>query len=441
MPDGPASAVQATSEHTLQARLTGKRICICAGSGGVGKTTIAAAVGLGLARDGQRVLVLTIDPARRLAGALGLDAQTLDSRARAASPKKDATTLTSPADQATRVSPQRLRAAGVPITGELWTMTLDVPGTFDRLIAELAPDGQAYEALRANPIYQELAGDAAGSQEVAAVAKLFELDRERAFDVVVLDTPPSRHALDFLDAPTRLGSFLEGRAMSLLLMSTEGPRADGDAGTGASARRSSRRPGALSRLPAALLPRLAPRAAATRLLGGGTGALLSLFARATGLEVMGDLASFLRLLGGVSEGLRERAASVEALLRDPATAFVIVTSPEHEPSREAVFLHRSLLASEMAYVGLVINRTHEGTAEIPDPDTLGAELQRLLGAPLSKRVVRSVADLQVLIARDRDSVQELSDALKERSPVTVPELGEDVDGLAGLARVSKRVLG
>jgi anion-transporting ArsA/GET3 family ATPase len=410
----------------------------------VGKTTVAAAVGLGLAQRGQRVLVLTIDPARRLAGALGVVAQTLDSRARAAMPETNTTTPPGRTDHATRVLPQRLRAAGVQVSGELWTMTLDVSATLDRLIAELSPDDDACERLLANPIYGQLAADGSGAQEIAAVAKLYELDREGAFDVIVLDTPPSRHALDFLDAPERLGGFLEGRAMSLLLMSSEGGQAEGDGDApsvgGQASGRSPGRPSGLSRLPA-LLPRLAPRAAATRLLGGGTGALLSLFARATGLHVMGDLAAFLRLLGGVSGGLRQRAASVEALLRDPATGFLIVTSPEQEPSREAIFLHRSLLASQMTYLGLVVNRIHEGTAEVPDSHELAAELGQLLGAELGKRVATSVADLEVLIARDRASVQTLSEALGERSPVTVPELGEDVDRLAGLARVSQRVLG
>jgi anion-transporting ArsA/GET3 family ATPase len=384
---------------TLAARLAGKRVCICAGPGGVGKTTIAAAVGMGLARDGQRVLVLTIDPARRLAGALGLGTR------RAAS------------GEPMRVDPARLRAVGAPIEGALWAMTLDVKRTFDDLIGELAPDERAREELLANRIYKELSSAAAGSQEVAAVAKLFELDRERSFDVVVLDTPPSRNALDFLEAPTRLSSLLEGRAMEIFMLAGSPLRS------------------------APLLPQLAPKAMASRLIGSGTALLFSIFARATGVELAGDIAVFFRLLSTVREGLHERAASVEALLRDDATSFLIVTSPEHEPAQEAVFLHHSLQSADMCYGALVVNRIHEGGLPERELAALQALLDRRLDPRLSARVMRSVSEFDVLVKRDADVLERLSRALGERSPIGVPELGEDVDDLAGLARIATRLLG
>jgi anion-transporting ArsA/GET3 family ATPase len=443
MPERHASPAKHQSEEPLGRRLGELGICICAGPGGVGKTTVAAAVGLGLARDGKRVLVLTIDPARRLAGALGLGAESLATRARVSghrsSPPPHTHDRKTPATQArdgaaaaaVQVSPAHLQAAGIALDGELWAMTLDVGDTFDRLIAELAADREAYTALRDNPIYRELAADAAGSQEVAAVAKLFELDRERAFDVVVLDTPPSRHALDFLDAPARLGTFLESRAMSLLLLSGGGGTADHSQASG---------PGA-ARAPLGLFGRLSPRATAGRLLGGGAGALVALFARATGLEVIGDLADFVRLLGNVSEGLRERAANVEALLADPATGFLIVTSPEYEPGQEAIFLHRRLADAGMAYTGLVVNRVHESPEVAGDATAITAQLGALLGDGLGERVLRSRDEMSVLVQRDRRSVTELSKALGEHAPVTIPEVGEDVDALQGLAAVAARLLG
>ena len=164
--------------------LDGRRMVICAGSGGVGKTTTAAAVALGLAEEGKKVAVVTIDPARRLANALGLDE--LDNE------------------------PRRV---DIEVDGELWAMMLDAKRTFDQLIEHLAPDARTRDEVLANRIYQQLSSAVAGSQEFTAIAKLYELDQEGDWDVLVLDTPPSRNALDFLDAPKRLTSFFQGRAI------------------------------------------------------------------------------------------------------------------------------------------------------------------------------------------------------------------------------------
>src|SRR3954470_2054740 len=173
---------------SLEPLLEGKRMVICAGSGGVGKTTTAAAVALGLAERGLNVAVVTIDPARRLANALGLDALSNE--------------------------PSRVE---LPLEGELWAMMLDAKRTFDQLIEHLAPDERTRDEVFANRIYQQLSSAVAGSQEFTAIAKLYELDQEGEWDVLVLDTPPSRNALDFLDAPTRLAHFFGGRAVRLFL--------------------------------------------------------------------------------------------------------------------------------------------------------------------------------------------------------------------------------
>jgi anion-transporting ArsA/GET3 family ATPase len=384
----------------LRERVAGKRILICAGPGGVGKTTISAALGLAVAREGGRVLVLTIDPARRLAGALGLAA--------------DAGT---PTGDPIQIDPARLRAAGVKMRGELWAMTLDVKRTFDELIAELAPDDRAREELLANRIYRELSSAAAGSQEVAAVAKLFELDRDRAFDVVVLDTPPSHDTLEFLQAPSRLAGFLEGRAMDIFMVAGSPLRS------------------------APLLPRLAPRGMASRLLGGGTALLFSLFARATGVELAGDLAVFFRLLSDLRDGLRERARAVERLLRDPSTSFLVVSSPEPEPAREARFLHASLLDEALPYAALVVNRVHEGRLGERELVELEALVGRRLDPRLGARVLRSVSDFEVLVARDTEVLAGLARDLGEDCVVSVPELDGEVDDLVGLTSVARRLLG
>jgi anion-transporting ArsA/GET3 family ATPase len=180
---------------SIPERLAGKRICICTGSGGVGKTTTAAAIAIGLAARGQRVAVVTIDPARRLASALGLEQLGNEPRL---------------------VEPRRLARHDIAMRGELWAMMLDAKRTFDDLVELLAPDPITREEILANRVYQELSSAVAGSQEFTAVAKLYELEVSGRFDTIVLDTPPSRNALDFLDAPQRLTGFLEGRGLKAL---------------------------------------------------------------------------------------------------------------------------------------------------------------------------------------------------------------------------------
>src|SRR3954464_10441893 len=173
---------------SLEPLLEGKRMVICAGSGGVGKTTTAAAVALGLAERGLKVAVVTIDPARRLANALGLSELS---------------------NEPTRVECE--------VDGELWAMMLDAKRTFDQLIEHLAPDEQTRDEVLGNRIYQQLSTAVAGSQEFTAIAKLYELDEEGAWDVLVLDTPPARNALDFLDGPARLSRFFQGRPIRVFL--------------------------------------------------------------------------------------------------------------------------------------------------------------------------------------------------------------------------------
>src|SRR5947209_6099854 len=179
--------------------MAGKRVCVCAGSGGVGKTTTSAAIALGVAAAGGKVAVVTIDPARRLANALGL--AELENEPRL-------------------VAPERFADAGLEMTGELWAMMLDPKRTFDELIERVAPDPGRAEEIKVNRVYRELSTAVSGSQEFTAVAKLYELAQSGDFDLLVLDTPPSRNALDFLDAPGRLSSFLEGRALKAFVRPT-----------------------------------------------------------------------------------------------------------------------------------------------------------------------------------------------------------------------------
>jgi anion-transporting ArsA/GET3 family ATPase len=403
----------------LARRLRDRHVCVCVGAGGVGKTTVSAALALALARRGRRVVLVTIDPARALARALGGGAP----------PAEAATTGEAcrehHAGAVRRVSargstPGAGRRGEVPEEhGELWAITLDVAATFDRLLAELEPDPQRRAEVRGNRIYRELAASVAGSHEVAAVAKLFELERDRRFDAIVLDTPPSRDALDFLDAPARLAAFLESRAIGMFLAAAGlGERRGGASGRGAG--------------------RLLGQSLATRVVGGGTWLLLSLFARATGAEVIGELAAFFRLLAGLSAALRARARSVDALLRDDRTTFLVVTSPEPPAAQEARFLHRALCEREMPYGGLVVNRVRgEGLDVEPDAGSLEAAAAAL-GPRLSRRLAESLAELEQLAGHDRRNIDLLARALPEHPPICLPELGGEIDertGLEALARV------
>jgi anion-transporting ArsA/GET3 family ATPase len=357
----------------------GKHVCVCVGAGGVGKTTVSAALALGLAARGRKVVVVSIDPARRLAGALGLRELS---------------------NEPHRIDPRALAEQGVESGGELWAMMLDSKRTFDGLIERLAPDERARDEVLSNRIYRELSSAVAGSQEFTAMAKLFELHRDGSWDTIVLDTPPSRSALDFLDAPERLTRFLDGRALRVLLA-----------------------PGGFTR----------------GLLGRGTGLMLAVFARVTGVNLIGELSAFFGSLAGLIDGFRERARGVEQLLRDPSTAFLIVTSPEHEPAREALFLHAQLAEAQMGCAGLIVNRLHDHGLDGHTPEHLTQLLSARLGATLAARVAGNLADFDVLARRDRESVAELCGALGKPDPLLVPHLDGDVQDLAGLTVIAEHL--
>jgi anion-transporting ArsA/GET3 family ATPase len=359
---------------SVEPLIRGKRIVICAGPGGVGKTTTAAALAMGLAERGLRVAVVTIDPAKRLADALGLEEL---------------------GNEPSLVDPSRFSSHGVEIQGELWALMLDAKRTFDALIERLAPDAKTRDEVLSNRIYQQLSSAVAGSQEFTAIAKLYELDQDGDYDVLVLDTPPSRNALDFLDAPARLAAFFHGRAIRLFLR---------------------------------------PAGIGGRIIGRGTGVVFGLMQRVTGVDLLHDLSVFFRSLGGMVDGFVERAHRVGALLEDPGTTFLIVTAPRHDPVEEAVYLHRRLSESGMPFGGVVINRVH--TAEPADAD-LSAEL----GEALATRVAHSAHELAALAERDAAAVAELLETLGDPPAVLVPELDDEVHDVEGLARVRAHLFG
>ena len=359
-------------------RLEGKRIVICAGSGGVGKTTTSAALAMGLAAEGRKVAVVTIDPAKRLADSLGL--QELGNEPRL-------------------VDPDRFAGHGIEMRGELWAMMLDAKRTFDDLITRLSPDEKSRDEILANRIYQELSSAVAGSQEFTAIAKLYDLDASGRFDLIVLDTPPSRNALDFLDAPERLTGFFQGRAIKVFLR---------------------------------------PAGIGSRIIAGGTGVAFGLLRRVVGVDLLADLSVFFRALGSMIDGFIARAERVGALLADPATTFLIVTSPRHDPIEEAIFFHRRLRQAGMPFGGLVINRMHEAPSANGElPPALAAEL----GDALAARVATSAREQAALAARDAANLAHLRTALGDPPVVLVPERQDDVHDVEGLAHVRAHLWG
>ncbi len=357
--------------------LEGKRVCVCGGSGGVGKTTTSAAIALGMAAAGAKVAVVTIDPAKRLANALGL--QELENEPR-------------------RVEPERLAGAGLDFRGELWAMMLDPKRTFDELIDRVAADPERAQEIKANRVYRELSTAVSGSQEFTAVAKLYELDRDGDFDLLVLDTPPSRNALDFLDAPGRLTSFLEGRALKAFIR---------------------------------------PTGLGMRVLGRGAAPLLGALRRVTGVDLITDLSTFFGLLGDMTEDFSARAAQVERMLKAPTTAFVLVTSAQASAIDEAIWFRRTLTDGGLPFAGVIVNRVHHDVLGDAEPDDLVAALGDELTPELAGRVAANFADYHRLARRDARNVARLGRELGGEPLLLVPHLDDDVHDVQGLLRLRR----
>jgi anion-transporting ArsA/GET3 family ATPase len=356
----------------LAQRLAGQRVVVCAGAGGVGKTTVSAAVAIGLAARGARVAVVTIDPARRLAEALGLE---------------------SLGNAPALVDPAPFARAGLRLDGELWAMMLDVKRTFDEVVTRLAPTPQVRDEILANRVYARLSTTVGGSQEYTAIAKLSELASEERYDVIVLDTPPSRSAIDFLKAPDRLIGFLESGTIAALVR---------------------------------------PTGYAVR----STAFVLSVVRRIAGGGLLDDLGTFFRLFGSVQEGLSRRAADVRELLRDPATGFVIVTSPEPAPLEEAIFLAAELEQAGMRRSAVIVNRS-QPLDPAADVAAIAQALEPRFGASMARRVAITHDELQVLARRDRAAADRLRGALLDPHVICLTDRAADVqaaDQLVDLQR-------
>lgn len=354
--------------------LADRRICICAGSGGVGKTTTSAAIASGLAARGMKVAVLTIDPAKRLADSLGLEELGNEPR---------------------QVDPALFTQAGVEMKGELWAMMLDSKATFDELVERNAPDEAARDRILENRIYRQISNALAGSQEYMAMEKLYEIHQSGEYDFLVLDTPPSRNALDFLDAPKRLTQFIEGRSLQIFMR---------------------------------------PTGLATSLIGRGSAVMFQVLKRILGFDLLSDIGEFLQAFSGMVDGFSERARSVSALLADPATSFIVVCGPQGEPIEEAIFFQRKLLEAEMPVGGIIVNKVHY---EIDGGDGVEKTLIDQLGvdSDLAARVSANFDNYRALATRDAENISRLSRDLNAQTVIRVPYFDEDVHDLGGLLKI------
>ncbi|MFH9061612.1 ArsA family ATPase [Streptomyces coeruleorubidus] len=277
------------------------RIVVCCGSGGVGKTTTAAALGLRAAERGRKVVVLTIDPARRLAQSMGIDS--LDN------------------------TPRRVKGIDDSAGGELHAMMLDMKRTFDEIV-EAHADSERAAAILGNPFYQSLSAGFAGTQEYMAMEKLGQLRARDEWDLIIVDTPPSRSALDFLDAPKRLGSFLDGRLIRLL---TAPAKLGGRAGM--------------------------------KFLNVGMSMMTGTLGKLLGGQLLKDVQTFVSAMDTTFGGFRTRADATYKLLQAPGTAFLVVAAPERDALREAAYFVERLAAEDMPLAGLVLNRVHGSGAD------------------------------------------------------------------------------
>ncbi|GAS87560.1 ArsA family ATPase [Mycolicibacterium brisbanense] len=355
---------------------TSNRVVVCCGAGGVGKTTTAAAMALRAAEYGRTVVVLTIDPAKRLAQALGI---------------KDLGN-----------TPQRVPLAP-EVTGELHAMMLDMRRTFDEMVVQYSDAGRA-DAILENQFYQTVATSLAGTQEYMAMEKLGQLLAEDKWDLVVVDTPPSRNALDFLDAPKRLGSFMDSRLWRMLL---------------------------------------APGRGIGRLVTGAMGLAMKALSTVLGSQMLSDAAGFVQSLDATFGGFREKADRTYELLKRRGTQFVVVSAAEPDALREASFFVDRLAGENMPLAGLILNRTHPTLCDLhaekaeeaaddlaaEDPDALAVAVLRIHAerAQTAKREVR-------LLSR-------FTGANPHVAIVGVPSLPFDVSDLEALRAIADQITG
>lgn len=373
---------------TLDELLRTRRTVVCVGSGGVGKTTTSAALALRAARAGRKVLVLTVDPARRLANSLGMRELL---------------------DEETRVSPALFEEASIPCEGELWAMMLDTKTTFDRLIQRHAPDPATRDRILLSPYYRQLSTALAGSQEYMAMEKLYEIRGQGKYDLIVLDTPPTDHALDFLDAPNRMEDLIGSASFRLMM---QGARAAGRAGLG------------FLRFNSLILK--------------GVGKFI-------GADTFLSILDFLTSFGEMTTGFRERAAEVKKIFRSEDVAFVVLSGPDPYTIDEGLFFAEKLRTERMPFGAFVVNRVRERFLPADLPAGIDERVaEAMLAVPalqlqsaeivrrIARKLVRAWEDHRKLAQADAKQLARLRSAIGDTTVHTVPYFPRDVHDLVGL---------
>jgi len=357
-------------------------IIVCCGSGGVGKTTTSAALALRAAERGRKVVVLTIDPARRLAQSMGIEA--LDN------------------------TPRPVRGVGGRGTGSLDAMMLDMKRTFDEVVESQASPEKARQILE-NPFYVALSSSFAGTQEYMAMEKLGQIhadaQRDGSYDLIVVDTPPSRSALDFLDAPERLSSFLDGRFIRLLLAPAKGP---------------------------------------AKLMSAGFGMVTGALTKILGAQVLRDMQTFVAAFDTLFGGFRQRAQKTFELLQADGTAFLVVAAPEPDALREAAYFVERLSEDDMPLAGLVVNRTSPpplGDVSAEEAAAAAARLRNDDPGSLTAGLLRLHADRGRLVERETRLRRRFEAAHPQVPTAVVPALAGDVHDLDGLRQVGALLAG
>jgi len=357
------------------AKVLASEIVVCAGSGGVGKTTVSAAIALEASLRGRSTIVVTIDPARRLANSLGLEQLSN-------TPK--------------RIPKEKFEAAGLPPCS-LDAMMLDTKTTFDELVIRYARSEQKARKIINNRFYQAISGALSGTHEYMAMEKLYELSMEGNYDLIVIDTPPTRNALDFLDAPKRMTSFLEGKLLKWFLL----PAIGGGKG----------------------LFKIANFAAVS---------FLKVVQKIVGAQVLSDTAEFFANFEGMYEGFKQRAQAVYELLRKPTTSFVVVTAPTNESVEEALFFAKTLRSYELPFGGLIVNRV------LPDPD-LPAKVAAKTEA--AKAVLGLARRFEQIALKERRSLERLESEVEPELWVQIPYQTEEVVDLKALKNIAELIFG
>ena len=386
----PSSESKRGPGKSLASAIRQQRVIVAVGAGGVGKTSVAAAIALVAAQLGRRTLVLTIDPAKRLAASLGLHGG-LDHTERP-------------------VPSEKLNGAGVT-SGRLFAMMLDQKETFDAVIRRQAPDDASLKRIMANKLYRELSTRLAGGQEYAAMEKLDEIAESQRYDLVVLDTPPTANALDFLDAPQRMVDLLDSPTVDLFLQGYE-------------------RGGRFS----------------LRMLSAGARFVFRRLTRFVGGEMLNDIAAFFADLSVLLAGFRRRAERVHKLLHRTDTAFVAVTTADRRSVDEAIKLHDQLRKGSYNIAGCVINRVRRtGTVELSKAQVVerlvrGAEMEPTAAEVLASRLLSAYGNVQSLSAADQYQIGRLiKRGGSDLDYVQIPLLPQDVYDVEGLLDICKRL--